>query len=77
MCELKPNSEGLKLALLQASCSPDRTIYVGDHEVDAAAARDVKVTFLGVRWSENEAFTCSSVIECSTPSEMAELVCKR
>lgn len=44
----KPHPEGLLLALSSLHVSPQDAVYVGDTVVDAQAARDAGVAFMGV-----------------------------
>lgn len=44
----KPDPGGLLTALERLNWQPDRTVYVGDHLVDAQAAQQAKIPFVGV-----------------------------
>ena len=44
----KPHPEGILLALSSLDTSPQDAVYVGDTVVDAQAARDAGVAFIGV-----------------------------
>ncbi|MBQ7516194.1 MAG: HAD-IIIA family hydrolase [Schwartzia sp.] len=45
---LKPDPEGIRQALSRFGLSPANALYVGDSEVDAAAAQNAGVPFAGV-----------------------------
>ncbi len=45
---LKPDPEGIRLALSRFGLSMAAALYVGDSEVDAAAAKNAAVSFAGV-----------------------------
>ena len=44
----KPHPEGLLRALRLLDVNPSRTVYVGDHPVDAQAAAGARIPFIGV-----------------------------
>ena len=44
----KPHPEGLQRALRLLDVHPSRAVYVGDHPVDAQAAADAQIPFVGV-----------------------------
>lgn len=46
--EHKPDPSGLRLALLKMDASPENAIYVGDHVVDAEAAKQCGIRFIAV-----------------------------
>lgn len=48
----KPDPEGIRLACHRLQVSPTQIIYVGDSQVDYAAALDAGARFAGVLWSK-------------------------
>ena len=44
----KPHPAGLLLAVSRLGCQPEEVVYVGDHPVDAQAARGAGVSFVAV-----------------------------
>ncbi len=44
----KPDPAALRLALERLGATPEEAVYVGDHPIDAAAARDAGIAFIGV-----------------------------
>lgn len=47
---LKPESDGVILAMRELGAKVEDTIYIGDSEVDVATARNAKLPFVGVTW---------------------------
>lgn len=44
----KPDPSALRLALERLGAAADEAVYVGDHPIDAEAARDAGIAFIGV-----------------------------
>lgn len=47
---LKPESDGVIVAMRELGANADDTVYIGDSEVDVATARNAKLPFIGVTW---------------------------
>jgi phosphoglycolate phosphatase len=65
---MKPDPEGLLLALRRLETAPVSAVYVGDHIIDAQAARDAGIPFIAVlsgRHSRGafEAFPSIAIVE--------------
>ena len=75
----KPHPEGLLRALRLLDVNPSRTVYVGDHPVDAQAAAGARIPFIGVLTGATDAeawaaFAPRSIIAGVTelPAALAE-----
>jgi phosphoglycolate phosphatase len=64
----KPNPEGILLAIQTLGVAPELAVYVGDHTVDAQAARNAGVSFVatlsGMHARENfEPYQCRAILK--------------
>lgn len=58
--EHKPHPQGLQLALARLQVEASRSLYVGDHPVDAEAAERAGIPFVAVRTGVSSPETWSS-----------------
>lgn len=67
----KPDPEGLLLGLERLGVSSSRALYVGDHALDAEAARRAGVHFIGVRTGATDEATWSSCTRLGVIDDVA------
>lgn len=72
----KPNPKLIEMALEGLGVNSDRTLYMGDHEVDAEMCARASVRFVGCLWDcyhkdELAVFGCKTI---SKPQEIKELI---
>ena len=74
--KLKPDPEPLRLALTRTGVSADRTLYVGDADVDFEACEAAGIAFRGAGWADLPTFPAwASWVR--TPQDLVELIGSR
>ena len=73
----KPAPDGVWLAMREMGAEPERTVYVGDSEVDIETAKNAKIPCIAVLWgfrSEQDLRKAGAKHFAKTPADVTEQV---
>lgn len=73
----KPDPQGVFVAISNLEKTPEKTVYVGDSEVDIATAKNAGIRCISVTWGfrEKEFLKAKgATVLCDTPEELANYI---
>lgn len=71
--QIKPDPEPLVLALERTGFDANRTVYIGDADVDYVACIAAGIPFVGAGWADHPTFP-STATSVASPNDLVELV---
>lgn len=75
----KPSPEGCLKAMEALDSSPEKTVYIGDSIIDAQAAKNANIAFIGVTTGTDKPIDFKpypNLYLCNTLTEAAAYICK-